>query len=155
MKGKLFFIAAMAIMVSCDKQGPIGPIGEQGPAGTNGTNISSITTIIDSVVNTGWTSSSPFQAGFTNVNISIPDSDNVAVEACTYPGSSSPWHPLPALSYLSNNDQLTYSYTKNNFTVFYTYTNPPLVTVYFKITVISPSEAQRKAGNSSGKLLSY
>ncbi len=153
MKPKLFFIAAISLLVSCAKQGPIGPTGEQGPSGTNGSNgATNVKTIIDSVPVSAWSANSlGFSASLVASSINAADSDYVTVAASTANNATATWYGLPYSNFLSSADQMEFSYSRYQVTAQYNYTSAPVATVYFKITVTPPSAINKKSGSSAGQ----
>ena len=143
MKAKLFFIAAIALIVGCSKQGPegpAGPTGATGPAGPKGTD-SGITTqiFIDSIPTSSWKMviSGFYSASVTDNSISNLNLDNVSVVVTTvYPPTS--WEPLPFNNYFYNGDQMEFYYSLNSVSVLYYYASPPNRELYLKVTVTKP-----------------
>jgi hypothetical protein len=164
MKSTLFFIAAMALLVSCAKQGPTGPegpagaagstgsTGAQGPTGPSGSNgTANISTIIFSVVSSNWqtiTAGADYGVGLADASITVADSDVVDLGIST--NSTGPWVALPSTNVVSAGDQISFSYLDGGVNVYYFFTAAPTETLYFKITVIPPAEARKRNNGSIG-----
>jgi hypothetical protein len=155
MKLNLFFIAAISLLVSCAKQGPIGPTGEQGPSGTNGTNgATNMKVYIDSIPasSVGWSADiSGYYSPIAESAISVGDSDNVIVSVATSLDVNAVWYPLAYSNLLSTGDQMEYTYQRGGFTLYYTYATAPAQMIYVKIIVTPPSLINKKSGSSVGR----
>jgi len=150
MKLRLLFIASIALLVGCAKQGPIGLTGEQGQSGTNG--IANIKTVVDSLPVSSWQGvTGGFNAVITVPNITVADSDNVSISIATSNNSGSTWYTLPYSGILTTGDQMEFSYSRYEVTLFYSYTTAPAQTLFYKITVAQPSGINNRNQSASGQ----
>jgi hypothetical protein len=167
MKSLSVFIAAMALIAGCAKDGAQGPAGAngsnglngstgpQGPSGANGSNgTANIKTAIYTVTASDWTTitaGSTYEVGFSDSYISDADSDAVEVSLST--NSTGPWIALPLTNIITTGDQMIFQYENGQADVYYLYTSGPATTLYYKVTVIPPSGISRKnTGATTGAL---
>jgi hypothetical protein len=167
MKTTLFFIAAMALMVGCTKEGTQGPAGENGSNGLNGATgpagptgatgatgangSGNIKTVIYTVTVSDWTAvTGGYGVELSDNYIADADSDNVDVALSFNPTGT--WIGMPITNVETTGDQLIFEYANSVVTLYYFYTAAPTQTLYFKLTVIPPADARRRNGSGKGQL---
>ncbi len=159
MKSNLLFIAAIALMVGCAKDGAQGPAGANGSNGLNGSagatgatgatganGTANIKTNIYPVTSSGWTTISAgasYKVVFADANISDADSDAVSVAVGS--AANGPWLEIPTINIVNSGDQMVFGYQNNQASVIYLYTSAPSSTLYFKVTVIPPALIKKRS----------
>lgn len=157
MKLKLVSIAFIALLISCDKQGPAGPTGptgQTGPTGptgpigatgatgttgATGSTGSGYSIAVDSITPAAWNAfPGGYYATLTIGSITNANLDNVSASVATTYNASSNWLVLPYSSLLTNSDLLEFYYSTFSVTVEYIYSSPPTQKLYFRFVVSTP-----------------